>query len=134
MTARKLSGPTGAPNCIECGEVATLCTGADLYPHRPGLHKKSFYRCQCGAYCGCHPGTTQALGFPCGAATRKARSEAHAAFDPLWKSGQMSRSGAYKWLAAAIGIDRKDCHIGMMSRERALAVVAAVSARTRAAA
>lgn len=111
------------PACIECGSIANLVTGKRIYPHRPDLHHKLFYLCQCGAYCGCHPNTTLPLGFPCGAATRKARSAAHAAFDPLWRQGSWSRAGAYQWLAARLGISPEDCHIGMMTQERALRVV-----------
>jgi hypothetical protein len=39
---------------------------------------------------------------------------AHAAFDPKWQSKKMKRTAAYAWLAEKLGIDGKDCHIGMM--------------------
>lgn len=116
--------------CIECGGNGSLCDGRSIYPHRPDLFNKSFYRCSCGAYCGCHPGTTKPLGHPCGPDTRKARSAAHAAFDPLWKTGKMGRRQAYAWLAAVLGIPEKECHIGMMTAERAGLVVAALRARS----
>jgi len=35
---------------------------------------------------------------------RSARRDAHASFDSLWRDGAMSRSQAYAWLAAALGI------------------------------
>jgi hypothetical protein len=104
-----------------------LTTGAVIYPHRPDLHSKSFWQCDCGAYCGCHPGTTTALGSPCGPETRKARSAAHAAFDPYWKLGKMTRSAAYKRLADELGIKRADCHIGMMDAVTARRVVEVVT-------
>lgn len=34
-------------------------------------------------------------------------------FDPIWKSGQRSRSDAYSWLAHNLGIKKRDCHIGL---------------------
>ena len=117
------------PICIECGKAGRLVGGRDIYPHRPDLYTKSFYRCECGAYCGCHPGTTKALGHPCGPETRKARSAAHAAFDPLWKQKVMGRADAYAWLAEATGIPAKRCHIGMMTADQARSVVAAVTQR-----
>jgi hypothetical protein len=53
---------------------------------------------------------------------RAAKSAAHAAFDPLWKSKaaregiskSKARGKGYRWLAEQLGIDAKDCHIGMM--------------------
>ncbi len=57
---------------------------------------------------------------------------AHAAFDPLWKAKQRkegisaskARGAGYLWLANTLGIERKDCHIGMMDRATAQRVVA----------
>lgn len=100
-----------APACSECDGVGAYVTGREIYPHRPDLYSKGFYRCTCGAYVGCHPGTKNALGTPAGAETRKARSAAHAAFDPLWKRGTMSRSKAYKALAIALSLRPSHCHI-----------------------
>lgn len=117
------------PTCIECGKQGVLVSGQAIYPHRPDLYAKRFYRCPCGAYCGCHPGSVVPLGNPCGPETRKARSAAHAAFDPLWQKGDLSRPSAYAWLAAATGIKREKCHIGMMSADQARLVVEVVTAR-----
>lgn len=119
-----------APACIECGRVSRLTDGRAIYPHRPDLYAKRFYQCVCGAYCGCHGDTTEPLGYPCGYATRKARSAAHAAFDPLWKSRRMSRRQAYAWLSSALGIEPDKCHIGMMNETDARRVVEAVRAMT----
>lgn len=121
------------PICLECGGEGRLVGGKAIYPHRPDLYAKHFYLCGCGAYCGCHPGTTAPLGHPCGPETRRARSAAHATFDPIWKRGEMSRAQAYKWLADTLGIDRAECHIGMMTADRAWAVVRAVKGRAKAA-
>lgn len=121
--------PQSGPVCIECGGEAKRVTGKVIYPHRPDLYAKSFWLCACGAYCGCHPNSFTPLGHPCGPVTRKARSAAHAAFDPLWKSRQMSRQAAYAWLSQAVGIEPERCHIGMMTAEQAQRVVAAVQAR-----
>jgi len=107
------------PNCLECGKMAKLVKGDAIYPHRPDLYHKNFWLCRCGAYCGCHGATTRPLGFPAGAETRRARNAAHAAFDPLWKSGKMTRREAYTWLASQLGIAPEDCHVGMMRADRA---------------
>ena len=118
------------PVCVECADTGKLVTGREIYPHRPDLYAKSFYRCDCGAYCGCHPGSIVPLGYPCGPATRKARSLAHAVFDPLWKQGEMSRPSAYAWLAKETGIPAENCHIGMMTADQAQKVVRVVRARS----
>lgn len=114
------------PDCPYCGLRSELVTGAEIYPHRRGdewLAKKPFYCCgPCQAWVGCHPGTTNALGRLANAELRKAKSDAHAAFDPLWKKKQAqtgggkgrARNAGYDWLADQLGIPREDCHIGMM--------------------
>lgn len=122
--------PVEAPVCLECGGEGTLVTGREIYPHRPDLYAKSFWRCSCGAYCGCHGMTTKPLGHPCGPVTRAARSAAHAAFDPIWKRGVMDRSAAYAWLSSATGIESERCHIGMMTAEQAALVVDACRTRS----
>jgi hypothetical protein len=50
---------------------------------------------------------------------------AHAAFDPLWQSGRMSRTRAYKGLARRLGIPVQDCHIGRFGEEMCVRVLAA---------
>ena len=55
--------------------------------------------------------------------TRQKRILAHRWFDSLWKSGQMSRKEAYKWLQDRMGLPKKECHIGMFSEEQCNRVV-----------
>jgi hypothetical protein len=120
------------PVCVECGNLGELVTGKEIYPHRRDLHAKGFFLCRCGAYCGCHPNTDRPLGFPCGPETRRARSAAHAAFDPLWKAGGWRRWQAYQWLAKKMNMDAHDCHIGMMTADQARQVVEIVNTQTMA--
>ncbi len=129
--------PMIEPICIECRKLAVLVTGQAIYPHRPDLHDRPYYRCECGAYVGCHPGTEVPLGYPAGPLTRKARGEAHAVFDPLWKrkavrdkiSRGKARGAGYKWLADQIGIPYADCHISMMDSATCSRVVLACTTR-----
>jgi hypothetical protein len=119
-----------APICPYCGAASVLVTGADLYPHRPDLRALRFYRCaRCDAHVGCHPGTTNPLGRIANAELRRAKSAAHAAFDPLWKRDGLRRSEAYAWLAKALSIPPAECHIGMFDVDRCRATVAACRAR-----
>jgi hypothetical protein len=100
--------------CDYCGKDAPLVTGKTIYPNRPDLYAKKFYQCKpCDAMVGCHPGTTKALGRLADANLRKAKMAAHAAFDPIWKSGKKKRGSAYAWLSDQLGINQHDCHIGM---------------------
>lgn len=107
------------PICIECGKLAEQTDGRPIYPDRPDLWDRVYFRCECGAYVGAHPGTDIPLGYPAGPHTRRARSQAHAAFDPLWmrkanrdKIGKGKARGlGYKWLAEQLGIEPAACHI-----------------------
>lgn len=112
-----------SPKCLECGKRAKLVGGAAIYPHRPDLFDGFYYLCECGAYAGCHKGTQNAKGKPCGPRTRAARMRAHKAFDPLWQEGSMSRNEAYLWLATEMGLHKAACHIGLMGHEDAERVV-----------
>jgi hypothetical protein len=127
---RPASRPVAAPTCLECGQRAELVQSQRIYPRRPDLWNRPMWLCACGAYTGCHEGTERPKGRPAAKATRDARMAAHAAFDPLWQAKQRrdacskkaARSAGYQWLADQLGIDAKDCHIGMMDAATALRV------------
>ena len=55
--------------------------------------------------------------------TLAARVRAHAAFDPLWKDGRMSRGEAYRRLAIAMNMTLEQCHISLMGEREADRVV-----------
>lgn len=124
--------------CDYCHQPAPLVTGREVYPHRPDLWEKRFYACMpCGAWVGCHPPATAPGGgvgdgtVPMGrianAELRRAKSAAHAAFDPLWQGRRsMRRRDAYLWLAQELRIEPEDCHIGMFDLDQCRAVIAAV--------
>lgn len=127
--------------CAECGGADIVCvTGDAIYPHRPNLHARWYWRCACGAYVGCHRDTQEPLGTPAGPTTRRARSQAHAAFDALWRrkmardgvSQQVARQAGYDWLARGMGLDPADAHIGRFTAEQCAAVVALCQPYSRA--
>lgn len=98
-------------NCDYCQQPAQLVGGDRIYPHRPDLAHKRFWLCaNDNAWVGCHPGTERPLGRLANTELRQAKMDAHAAFDPLWKSGRMKRKEAYAWLAKQLGVER--IHIG----------------------
>ena len=109
------------PICTYCETPSDLVTGQKIYPHRKDLYSRSFYYCDNGhdpAYVGCHSGTIKPLGRLANAELRKLKSAVHSRFDRLWVEGTVTRSEAYKWLGEALGIQPKDCHIGMFDVER----------------
>lgn len=106
--------------CGDCGAPMVLREsrfrpfyGCTRYPDCKGSH-------------GAHP-DGRPLGTPANAATRAARIRAHNAFDPLWKTGGMSRSAAYRWLAAALG--QPEVHMSELTIEECDRVIALVQAR-----
>lgn len=125
-----------APKCDYCHRDAKLVTGAAIYPHRPDLFARFFWQCEpCDAHVGCHEAGkgygdgTRPLGRLANAELRRAKSAAHAAFDPLWKTGSMSRAQAYSWLAKELGVAPQNCHIGMFNVDQCRAVVSLINAR-----
>lgn len=115
--------------CVDCGGRGRLARGVEIYPHRPELMYRAFWVCDnCDAYVGCHPGTTTPMGRMAGPELRAMRQNAHRAFDPLWRSGRFTRSGAYVWLAGRLGIPAQNCHIGYFDAETCRRV-AAICAR-----
>lgn len=130
---------THGPCCPYCGAVAELATGSDAYPRSRHLSGLNFWRCTpCEAIVGCHKlgsfhfesGTkvehdgTEPLGRLANPVLRRARSAAHAAFDPLWKVHGMDRSSAYAWLADRLGISLDKAHIGSFDEVLCARVIA----------
>lgn len=91
-----------------CGCQATirprLTDGREIYPHRPDLAAKRFWRCDtCCLHVGCHPNSTRPLGVIPTTEISGARSKIHAILDPIWKSGRQTRSQVYKRLSDRLG-------------------------------
>lgn len=123
-----------APICPYCGKASEHVDGTAIYPHRPNLAEKKFWRCQsCDAYVGCHQGTPEPLGSLANAELRKARSEAHSAFDVLWSNvgAPMTRKEAYAWLAAELNIEADAGHIALFDLEMCKKALQAVQNRTK---
>jgi ssDNA-binding Zn-finger/Zn-ribbon topoisomerase 1 len=109
-----------ALTCPECGAPMKLLRSTK-YPKHP-----FFYGCSAFPVCrtthGAHA-DGRPLGIPADRRTRGARIDAHAAFDPYWRARGWRREGAYHWLATQLGIERAQCHIGMMDAETCRRVV-----------
>lgn len=131
--------------CRLCLQTPELVKGTEVYPLWPTLAHLNFWLCRkCDAYVGCHlaganvqqpDGTwvrsdgTLPLGRLANPALRAAKRAAHAAFDPIWKDGVMSRKEAYAWLANELNIPVLECHMGEFDCQQCATVVKICHAR-----
>ena len=94
--------------CPYCGGSVKLVSASVVY-HSNKYGNSKVWVCEnypkCDAYVGCHPGTEIPLGRLANAKLRALKVEAHKQFDPIWKSGLMTRREAYKWLADMLHIE-----------------------------
>lgn len=106
--------------CPYCRCPTALMDSAVIYGRSYG---KIYYCLICGAYVGCHPGSSRPLGTPANKALRTARHMAHQAFDPMRKFRKMSRAAAYAWLSEKMGLPPEKTHIGMFDLEQCAEVL-----------
>lgn len=108
--------------CGYCGKETEAIDSKEIYGKHYGLARI----CRpCNAYVGCHDGTDKPLGRVANKELRRWKQEAHRWLDPLWKAKMArgtkkgkARGAAYRWLADCMGIEAKDCHIGMFTLEQ----------------
>ena len=62
-------------------------------------------------------------GFPGTQEVRRWRRCAHTVFDRLWRSGDVTRSAAQRWLASELGIPSRQCHFSLMQAEMLMEAV-----------
>ena len=113
--------------CRYCGGVIRLAPARKIYgasTDRLGLAGENIYLCQnCNARVGCHKGTNRPLGNVANEVLRLKRMEAHRVFDALWKSGHMTRTGAYRWLAGELHLRPDRAHIGGFEMDQCQKVI-----------
>lgn len=98
--------------CDYCGKPAALVDSAEIYRRSYG----PMWLCRpCDACVGTHKNSPKhhPLGRLANRELREAKKAAHAAFDPVWRSGRKTRQQAYGWLAEQLGIPFAKTHIGM---------------------
>ena len=97
-------------NCNHCNQEAKWVENKEVYGKNYGQSYMIWLCRPCDAYVGCHNNTKTPKGnFLAKANLRKARKEAHALIDPLWKSKKYKRQTIYKRLEEAFN---KPIHIG----------------------
>lgn len=112
--------------CPYCGAEAKLMDSAQIYGRSYG----NIWACiPCDAYVGVHknrPGN-EPLGRLANGKLRALRQKAHAAFDPLWKDGHMTRSQAYFYLQRILGIRKSEAHIARFDEARCRELLSKIS-------
>jgi hypothetical protein len=106
--------------CPYCEKPAKLVDSSLVYSQSYG---KIWYCKSCDAWVGTHKNSKKhkPLGRLANKELRQWKIKAHAFFDLLVQgkirrdkcSKNQARKAAYKWLARQLGIETKDCHIGM---------------------
>lgn len=122
--------------CRYCGGVIRMVPAEQIYgmtaAKRLGLVGENIYQCQnCNARVGCHKGTMRPLGDVANEALRLKRIETHHVFDAYWKSQNMTRSGAYRWLSQQMRIPAKQAHIGGFEMDQCQQVIDMCGAQLR---
>lgn len=122
--------PRPAPRiCPHCCCAVSLVDNRAIYGQPQGSWPW-VYLCSnrtCAAFVEVHPGTDFAVGGLATAVVRVARKRVKDLFNPLWQTGRLSRSDAYRELAHEMSIPTADCHFSLfdaaMCRRAALAAM-----------
>jgi len=123
--------------CPYCGSVAILKDSSIIYGRSYGLAFVCENYPACDAYVGVHKHNNEPLGRLANAELRIAKIDAHKYFDNLWQrklikrrkergnnyKKHWARGSGYKWLAEQMGLESKDCHIGMFDVQQCKKVV-----------
>jgi len=118
-TAR-VKDPLPAPEtCNLCGAAVRIASHEEIYG-RAYNEWPWAYRCEgCRAHVGMHPYTAIPLGSLANEEIRRARTLSKGLFEQLWKGGgAMTRTDAYKALAAHMNIPMSACHFGSFDVEQ----------------
>jgi hypothetical protein len=111
--------------CPYCNKPAKLVDSSIVYG---GKSYGMIWLCQpCDAYVGVHKNSKDhaPLGRLANAELRWWKREAHAAFDPLWKEGTMSRGDAYRWMQRVLVMSQYEAHIGKFDISECRALIRA---------
>lgn len=116
---RRIHDAVPVPNhCHLCGSAVVAAHHDEVYGKVRG-DWPWVYRCRgCYATVGMHPGTDIPLGYLADQATGQARQKAKRAFKHLYETGYMTRRGAYRWLAARMGLPVSNCHFGYFTKRQ----------------
>lgn len=106
--------------CPKCNKKAPWVENKEKYGRNYGRSYMCYYCKPCGTYVGCHNNTRKPLGTMADAELMGWRMKAHAAIDPLWKNGKMTRKEVYGMLKEKLG---KEIHVGESDIETCKSII-----------
>jgi len=109
--------------CPFCGKEALWTENKAIYGRNYGKSYMAYLCSPCDAYVGCHENTKRPLGTMANRELREWRRKAHAAIDPLWKSGKLKRGHVYAKLKDLLGTE---IHVGESDAEMCRKIIEAV--------
>ncbi|MBD1229258.1 zinc-finger-containing protein [Xenorhabdus griffiniae] len=110
---RKVKDPLPAPTeCRYCNGNVAIVSHEDVYGRSYGNWPWLYICTTCRAYVGMHPFTDIPLGTLANKETRAARNSCKQYFEQIWRSGRLTRTEAYHWLAKQLEISPSQCHFG----------------------
>ena len=114
--------------CPYCKAKATLHPAS--YVFGEAAKPDSFlYVCDrypaCDSYVGAHRSSKLPMGTLADGDLRHKRIQAHKALGWLWNSGLMTKTQAYKWLQAKLGLSSEQAHIAKFSHYMCDSLIAA---------
>lgn len=114
--------------CPYCHNEASFVDNAEIYGRRYGKSYMAWWCKPCDARVGVHHNNPdKPLGTMANEELRNWRRKAHMAFDPIWKTGSMTRGGAYEWLKIKFG---REIHIGQSDIAVCKRIIELVNDRT----
>ncbi|WP_342656814.1 hypothetical protein GKC68_10495 [Pantoea sp. RSPAM1] len=115
----RVKNPLPIPvNCRFCNAEVRIATHQEVYGRDYSDWPYVYLCIDCGAYVGMHPFTDVPLGTLADFDTRQARKRCKKPFEKIWRSGLMSRTEAYHWLARELNINVSACHFGWFDVEQ----------------
>jgi polyhydroxyalkanoate synthesis regulator phasin len=78
---------------------------------------------------GVHKGSNKPLGRMANSSLREWKKKAHSLFDPLWKSGNMSRNQAYNKMAKMMDMSKDEAHIGKFDESQCERLIVMLEAK-----
>ncbi len=105
--------------CPYCGNEAVWCENKAIYGRNYGKSYMCYYCKKDDAYVGCHQNSREPLGTMANKELRELRKQCHKLFDPLWKTGKMTRPQAYEYLYEKTKVN----HIAWTNKEDCLRII-----------
>ena len=111
--------------CPYCGGVVIHTTNDYIYGRKYSKNGNcNCYVCTiCKASVGTHPDGVTPLGRLADRELKDLKMQAHALFDPIWKSRKKKRHEAYRDLARQLDIPVRECHFGWFGKEMLLRAI-----------